>query len=293
LNNDNDSAAVFYETVLEGLKSRNTTALKTMLSSANELDLLYVIQEMSAENQVIIYRLLSKDIALSIFEQLDVSSQEKLIHSFTEEAAVDEGFEFEETGEPKFVLHNAGLHARGLREGVEFERGGGVARGRFFAVDVFPSGNRGANRIGAERRALRVEINLIRGVFEERREVGREFFDTTALGELRKFDGVASDENRIGHDELGRRDFEAALLHDGDKRTEQMLVGAHASGDAVHDDANFVDGHKRWGLRVKLWCVAVVRHRVGEAYRQLRPWGACRRVPGASARHRPRGRSNK
>jgi len=47
------------------------------------------MHDLSTENQVIIYRLLSKDKALSLFEQLDTTDQEQLIHSFTDEAAIE------------------------------------------------------------------------------------------------------------------------------------------------------------------------------------------------------------
>jgi hypothetical protein len=43
-----------------------------------------------------------------------------------------------------------------------------------------------------------------------------------------------------------RADADAALLDDGVDGADEVLVGAHASGDAVHDDAT------RWILGVLL-----------------------------------------
>ena len=37
--------------------------------------------------------------------------------------------------------------------------------------------------------------------------------------------------------------FDAALVDDGLDRADQVLVGAHASGDAVHDNTDFMCGH--------------------------------------------------
>jgi len=77
------------DSVLLNLKSKDITALKLIINNANELDLLNIIHGLSAENQVIVYRLLSKDKALFVFEQLDIADQEKLMRSFTEEAAIE------------------------------------------------------------------------------------------------------------------------------------------------------------------------------------------------------------
>ena len=80
---------IMKDSVLFNLKSKDIGALKLILNSASELDLLNIIQGLSAENQVIVYRLLSKDKALFVFEQLDITDQEKLMRSFTEEAAIE------------------------------------------------------------------------------------------------------------------------------------------------------------------------------------------------------------
>jgi len=79
----------FRDSIITNLKSRDMSALKIVLDDANEFELLSIIGELSAENQAIVYRLLSKDRALFVFEQLDITDQEKLMNSFTEEAAVE------------------------------------------------------------------------------------------------------------------------------------------------------------------------------------------------------------
>jgi len=71
------------------LKSKDMEALKNMLNAAEDMEVLGAINDLSSEEQAIVYRLLNKDRALFIFEQLDTGLQQKLIHSFTEEKAIE------------------------------------------------------------------------------------------------------------------------------------------------------------------------------------------------------------
>ncbi|MCL2840050.1 MAG: magnesium transporter [Defluviitaleaceae bacterium] len=88
MNTDN-KIVNFNNVVLSHIKSKDMTSLKTLLNSANEVDILDMIWELSAENQVVVFRLLSKDKALFVFERLDTSYQQSLIRSFTEDSAVE------------------------------------------------------------------------------------------------------------------------------------------------------------------------------------------------------------
>jgi len=87
--NNEERIANFNNDVMSNIKEKDMNALKTLLNDANEVDVLDMIQDLSAENQAIVYRLLSKDTALFVFERLDTYYQQKLIHSFTEESAVE------------------------------------------------------------------------------------------------------------------------------------------------------------------------------------------------------------
>ena len=79
----------FTRAVLSNIKSKDMKSLKLLLNSTNEVDILDMMVELSTENQAIVYRLLSKDNALFVFERLDINDQQKLIRSFTEEAAIE------------------------------------------------------------------------------------------------------------------------------------------------------------------------------------------------------------
>ncbi|MCL2589035.1 MAG: magnesium transporter [Oscillospiraceae bacterium] len=81
----------FGESVLAHIKSKDMNALKTLLNldSTSEVEVLDMMGGLSTANQAIVYRLLTKEKALFVFERLDTSSQQRLIRSFTEEAAIE------------------------------------------------------------------------------------------------------------------------------------------------------------------------------------------------------------
>ncbi|MCL2388757.1 MAG: magnesium transporter [Elusimicrobia bacterium] len=76
-------------TVLAHIKSKNINLLKDLLSIADYVDVLDMIEGLSYEHQAIVYRLLPKDKALFVFERLDTGNQQKLIRSFTDDAAIE------------------------------------------------------------------------------------------------------------------------------------------------------------------------------------------------------------
>ncbi|WP_353893876.1 magnesium transporter [Proteinivorax hydrogeniformans] len=79
----------FKKTIWTHLEKREMDSLKELLSKSEVIEILDVMRELSAEEQVIVYRLLSKNKALLVFEQLDVSLQQKLLSSFTEEKVIE------------------------------------------------------------------------------------------------------------------------------------------------------------------------------------------------------------
>ena len=60
------------------------------------------------------------------------------------------------------------------------------------------------------------------------------------VGERAQLALVAADEDRIGHEARAVGHRNATLLPDRDDRAHEVLVEAHASRDAVHDDADAV-----------------------------------------------------
>ena len=79
----------FYESIMEYLKEKNMDGLKNLLNEASEDDVLNVIRDLYDKDQVLVYRLLSKDKALGVFEVLDTDDQQNLLRSFTDEQAIE------------------------------------------------------------------------------------------------------------------------------------------------------------------------------------------------------------
>ena len=77
------------EKILTHIANKDMGSLKTLLSGAEDMEILYILGDLSSEDQAIVFRLLSKDKALYVFEQLDTTPQQKLLRSFTDEKAVE------------------------------------------------------------------------------------------------------------------------------------------------------------------------------------------------------------
>lgn len=72
------------EKVVDLIKIRKFNELKNYLQSVNSADLPSLFDELSDENMLIIYRLLSKEKAAEVFAELDPDVQEKLINGFSD-----------------------------------------------------------------------------------------------------------------------------------------------------------------------------------------------------------------
>ncbi len=77
------------EKALRYLREKQTSKLKALLLAAEDLEIIQLLSMVSPDEQVILFRLLSKEKALNIFEQLDTTSQYNLLRSFTDERAKD------------------------------------------------------------------------------------------------------------------------------------------------------------------------------------------------------------
>lgn len=77
------------EKILSYIESKDMESLKSLLTDAEDKEILYAFNDISSEDQVIIFRLLAKDSALSIFDQLDTNEQQNLLRSFAGERATE------------------------------------------------------------------------------------------------------------------------------------------------------------------------------------------------------------
>ncbi|MCL2438601.1 MAG: magnesium transporter [Coriobacteriia bacterium] len=67
---------------------RDMQALKNLLQKSDEMEILQAFHHLSPEDQVVVFRLLSKDVALSVFEGLDTDQQQNLLGTFSDERTI-------------------------------------------------------------------------------------------------------------------------------------------------------------------------------------------------------------
>ena len=77
------------EIILNHINNKDMETLKTVLATAEEMEILYAFRSLTSEEQVIVFRLLSKGRALHIFEELDTDMQQNLLRSFTDDGAIE------------------------------------------------------------------------------------------------------------------------------------------------------------------------------------------------------------
>ncbi|MCL2400154.1 MAG: magnesium transporter [Defluviitaleaceae bacterium] len=77
------------EKILNYIESKDMESLKSLLADAEELEILHAFHDLSAEDQVKVFRLLAKDNALALFEELDTDEQQNLLRSFTDEKTIE------------------------------------------------------------------------------------------------------------------------------------------------------------------------------------------------------------
>ena len=161
----------------------------------------------------------------------------------TEEPGIAQHGELAQTGKIELVLDDAVPDA--ARLGQSHYGHGVVDRlgDRLFAIDVLAGLDRHGEKAGPHLGRAGVEEQRVVGICERRSEVARGPGKPVARGDLGEFFSVASDQDRIGHHPVAVGQGDAALLADRQDRADQMLVVAHPSGDAVHDESKPMSGH--------------------------------------------------
>jgi len=77
------------QTIATHVANKDLDGLKKLLAGLEDVELQFAFNDLSDEEQVITFRLLSKAAALTLFDQLDTEHQETLLHSFTNEKAIE------------------------------------------------------------------------------------------------------------------------------------------------------------------------------------------------------------
>ncbi|MCL2171270.1 MAG: magnesium transporter [Defluviitaleaceae bacterium] len=75
--------------ILEYIENKNLDALKAILTTAEEMEILHAYHDLSPKQQTLVFRMLQKDTAMAVFELLDTDQQQHLIASFKEETTIE------------------------------------------------------------------------------------------------------------------------------------------------------------------------------------------------------------
>jgi hypothetical protein len=135
------------------------------------------------------------------------------------------------------------LHAGRTRQARQFQRGRQIGGDWLLAVDMLAGGDRLANTIGAHGRGLSVEVDRVVGVGQALGQVGAPALDAVCMRQRAQLGLTAPNQHRVGIERVAIGKRHAALFADADDRANQVLVGAHSPGYAIHDDADSLLGH--------------------------------------------------
>jgi len=75
--------------ILKLIADKDLKALKALLQDKGDIEILFVTHALDRKQQAIVFRLLNKDSALSVFEQLDTALQKELLESFSDEETLE------------------------------------------------------------------------------------------------------------------------------------------------------------------------------------------------------------
>jgi len=75
--------------IIQCIEERDLRGLRSILRELEETEVLYLISNLERTDKALVYRLLSKDMALAVFEQLDLEIQKDLLESFPESRAIE------------------------------------------------------------------------------------------------------------------------------------------------------------------------------------------------------------
>ena len=146
------------------------------------------------------------------------------------------------------VLHRSGLHARGLGGAHDLHRLIGGVRDRLFQIDVLSGRDRAQRALAAPAGRRDIEIDVDRLVGERRAGVRRPLQSTMRGGEGGEFFRIAPEQHRLRNEPIAVASAASRPLADRQHRADQMLVGAEASGDAIHCDAKCSCCHDKSSL---------------------------------------------
>ena len=93
---------------------------------------------------------------------------------------------------------------------------------------------------GAVQGGTGIEKDLVSGIGQGLIQVGGEALDCGSLGKGTQFIFISTGEDRVHSNHFIRGNLYPPLIADGADRANQMLIGSHASSDAIHNNSKFV-----------------------------------------------------
>ncbi|MCL2255362.1 MAG: magnesium transporter [Firmicutes bacterium] len=77
------------DVLVEYIREKDIKTIKSVIGGLKDVELLYIIGELSYKQKAIFFRLLHKDQALFVFEQLDTTIQKELLESFADSETIE------------------------------------------------------------------------------------------------------------------------------------------------------------------------------------------------------------
>ena len=172
----------------------------------------------------------------------------------SEEAIFLQFLKGHDAGKPKLVLHGAVFDSCIFGDLGDGDRLVVFAGGGLFAIDVLAGSDCFFEEGDAVGSAGGVEEDFVVVVSEGGVEVVAVALDAVLFGEGFDLFEITPGEDGIGHDGLAVVG-DSALFANGEDGANEVLIGAHASGDAVHDDTDFFSHSEivRFVLRQGAW----------------------------------------
>ncbi|MCL2556218.1 MAG: magnesium transporter [Firmicutes bacterium] len=85
VSSDEHDIEVIKDTILDYVKEKDVVNLRTLLHKLDGVEALFVMNSLSRKEKAVVFRLLDKECALFVFEQLETPLQKELLESFTDE----------------------------------------------------------------------------------------------------------------------------------------------------------------------------------------------------------------
>src|SRR5579885_1646095 len=160
-----------------------------------------------------------------------------------QEAALNNALQLEQTGQEKLILYNAMLDSCPLRHARQFKSCCQIGSDGFLAVEMLAGPDRRFQARGTQGGRLRIKVDRVVRVGQAGLKICTPALDIVRPCERAQLVLVAANQERVGYEPIAVRQCNPALLADRHNRADEMLVGSHAPGDAVHDNSNRADRH--------------------------------------------------